>query len=112
MDLAHTMNSPRIGPLGSVPDGTTLDAGIAEAVAILQAGGIETFECAKEDRHAFYEPTVRFHGYHDAGWRALAVALSAWLRVSDLGQYSTVIDGEPSWPDGEIVFSLCGPERP
>jgi hypothetical protein len=53
-----------------------LDAGIAPYVDALRAEGVETFEsCEGGDGHAYTEPTVRFAGERDEGFRALAVAL-------------------------------------
>ena len=40
-----------------------LDEGIREAVAVLVANGVETFEsCEGGPGHAFPEPTIRFEG--------------------------------------------------
>jgi hypothetical protein len=50
-----------------------LDAGILPVVQVLAQNGVETFEsCEGGEGHAFYEPTVRFHGNHAEGFRALA----------------------------------------
>jgi hypothetical protein len=82
-----------------------LDRGIASIVAMLVAAGVETFEsCEGGDGHAFYEPTVRFHGHRDEGLRVLALALGSGLKVSALRRYWDVIDGEPTGPHWEIVF--------
>ena len=88
-----------------------LDDGIREAVRILQAAGIETFEsCEGGAGHCFPEPTVRFHGYREEGFRALAVAASSGLQVSALRRYWSVIDGEPTGPHWEMVLvAQCGP---
>jgi hypothetical protein len=100
-----------IGPTGSTPHDAIIDAGIAEAVTILRAAGVETFEsCEGGAGHAFAEPTVRFHGYQDEGWRALAVAMAAGLPVSGLRRYWTVIDGEASGPHWEMVFHSMAPK--
>ena len=83
-----------------------LDPGIVSAVAVLVAGGVETFEsCQGGLDHAFPEPTIRFHGHRDEGFRALAVALGAGLRVSALRRVWDVIDGEPTGPHWEMVFA-------
>lgn len=59
----------------------TVDPGIAPYVAVLRAAGVETFEsCQGGDGHAFPEPTIRFHGEHAEGFRALGVALQRQLR--------------------------------
>jgi hypothetical protein len=82
-----------------------LDPGIVEAVRVLRAGGIETFEsCEGGDGHAYTEPTVRFHGDRAEGLRALAVALDACLPVDELRRTWPVIEGEPTGPWWELVF--------
>jgi hypothetical protein len=86
-----------------------IDQGIRKAVKILARGGIETFEsCEGGKGHPFPEPTIRFHGQHDEGWKALAVALQHGLKVSELRRYYTIIDGEPVGPEWEMTFSKEG----
>ena len=89
------------------------DPGIREAVQILRAAGVETFEsCQGGEGHAFHAPTVRFHGHRDEGIRALAVAMGAGLRVSALRRYWDVIDGEVTGPHWELVLApSAGPSR-
>lgn len=88
-----------------------LDAGIEKAVRILQASNIETFEsCEGGEGHAYTEPTVRFHGTPEAGWRALAVCMAHGLPTLCLRRVWYIQDGiEPVGPDWEIVFRgrLC-----
>jgi hypothetical protein len=100
-------------PKTSRPIPGKLDPGIKKAVEILQANNIETFESCEGDwewapgrgQHVFPEPTVRFYGTPEAGWRALAVCLAYGLSVSCLRRVWTVLDGnEPTGPDWEIVF--------
>lgn len=82
-----------------------LDAGIQQYVEILVGAGIETYEsCEGGPGHAYPEPTVRFHGDHTEGFRALAVALQHGLPVSSLRRTWTVQDLEPVGPTWEIVF--------
>lgn len=89
-----------------------LDKGIAHAVGVLVGGGIETFEsCEGGPGHAFPEPTVRFHGYRDEGFRALAAALLAGLQVSALRRVWDVIDGEPTGPHWEMTFTNGSPSE-
>ena len=84
-----------------------LDAGILPVVQVLVQNGVETFEsCEGGEGHAFYEPTVRFHGNHAEGFRALAVALQHGLRVCELRRYYSVEDGEPVGPHWEMTFLL------
>jgi hypothetical protein len=83
-----------------------LDRGIAKAVKLLQSSGIETFEsCEGGDGHAFAEPTVRFHGAPEAGWRAVATCLAYGLPILALRRVWYVLDtNEPDGPKWEIVF--------
>ena len=86
-----------------------LDHGIAEYVQVLQDAGVETFEsCQGGDGHAFFCPTIRFHGEHPEGFRALAVALQSRLPVRDLRRVWSVEDGEPVGPDWELTFFTPG----
>jgi len=82
-----------------------LDPGIRDAVRILKAGGIETYEsCEGGVKHTFPEPTVRFYGDAGAGWLALSLALTHGLPVQALRRFWTVDDGEPKEPHWEMVF--------
>ncbi len=82
-----------------------LDAGIANAVEILQAAGVETFEsCEGGTGHSFPEPTVRFHGERSEGMRALAAVQAHALPVSALRRIWDVIDGELTGPHWEMTF--------
>jgi hypothetical protein len=84
-----------------------LDSKIRPIVRTLHKHGVETFEsCEGGDGHAFYEPTVRFHGGQPEGFRALAVALQNGLKVSELRRYYSLIDGEPVGPYWEMTFVL------
>jgi hypothetical protein len=86
-----------------------LDAKIADAVSVLADGGVETFEsCEGGLGHAFLEPTVRFHGHRDEGFRALSIALQGGLRVSALRRVWDVIDGEATGPHWEMTFTSAG----
>lgn len=87
------------------PPYQALDRGIRKAVQILHENGVETFEsCQGGKGHAFYEPTVRFHGGQAEGFHALAVALRHGLKVCELRRYYTLIDGEPVGPYWEMTF--------
>lgn len=82
-----------------------LDPAISHAVKVLRDGGIETFEsCQGGAGHAFAEPTIRFHGGPDEGFRALACALAHDLPVAEIRRYWQVIDGEPYGPHWEMTF--------
>jgi len=82
-----------------------LDPGIEIAVLALRAAGIETFEsCQGGPGHTFPEPTVRFHGNNAEGFRALAAAMTAGLKVTSLRRAWSIVDGEPTGPHWEMVF--------
>ena len=92
--------------LGRPPVPGVLDRGIEKAVRTLQASGVETFEsCEGGGGHAYTEPTVRFSGGIEAGWRALAVCIANGLPILALRRVWYVLDtNEPTGPDWEIVF--------
>ena len=70
----------RQGVPPSPPVPGQLDRGIRKAVERLQACGIETFEsCEGGPGHSYPEPTVRFYGTPEAGWRAVGVCLAKGL---------------------------------
>ncbi|SRR6266702_4757643 len=82
-----------------------IDAGIKDAVLILRANGIETVEsCQGGEGHAFAEPTVRFSGGKDEGYRALSVALQNGLKVVELRRVWPVLDCEPTGPYWDLTF--------
>jgi hypothetical protein len=82
-----------------------LDPGIFPLVEVLRADQVETFEsCEGGSGHAYPEPTVRFHGDHAEGYRALAVAMRAGLPVKELRRVWPVNDGEPTGPWWELTF--------
>ena len=67
-----------------------LDPGIRKAVERLQAEGIETFEsCEGGTGHSFPEPTVRFYGTPEAGWRAVGICLAYGLPILFDGAFCT-----------------------
>jgi len=83
-----------------------LDPGIADAVMALRRAGVETFEsCEGGPGHAYAEPTVRFHGQRPEGFRALAAAMQAGLRVAGLRRVWPINEGEPTGPWWELVFA-------
>lgn len=87
-----------------------LDPGIAPMVHALMDAGIETFEsCEGGAGHAYPEPTVRFFGEREEGFRALAAAMAAGLHVAALRRTWPVLDGEPTGPWWEMVFRTTAP---
>ena len=93
------------GPARSVSYGVPLDLGIADIVEGMRVRGVETYEsCEGGPGHAFPEPTVRFHGHRDEGFRALSVVLQLRFPVRSLRRVWRVIDGEPTGPTWEMSF--------
>ena len=90
----------------SAPVPGKLDRGIRKAVERLQACGIETFEsCEGGEGHAFQEPTIRFYGTPEAGWRAVAACLAYGLPILALRRVWYVLDSnEPTGPHWEVTF--------
>jgi hypothetical protein len=90
----------------SKPRPGKIDLGIRKAVTCLQTNGIETFEsCEGGKHHAFPEPTIRFYGTPEAGWRAVGICLAHNLPVLSLRRAWYMLDGnEPTGPNWEITF--------
>lgn len=90
---------------GDLPHDHIIDGGIAREVEILRAAGVETFEsCQGGAGHAFLEPTIRFHGGGEEGFRALSVAMKEGLSVDCLRRVWSLVDGEPTGPSWELTF--------
>jgi hypothetical protein len=51
------------------------------------------------------EPTIRFFGGRDQGFKALWIALANGLRPAALRCYYSIQDGEPVGPDWEMTFT-------
>ena len=82
-----------------------LDPGVRRYVEVLATAGVATFEsCEGGEGYSMPEPTVRFHGEHSEGFRALAIALEHGLPVLDLRRYWAIIDGEPTGTYWELTF--------
>lgn len=83
-----------------------LDEGISEIVLILIANGVETYEsCEGGQGHAYPWPTVRFTGSSAEGLRALSVALSHGLPVSQLRRTWSIKDELIHGPWWEMTFN-------
>ena len=63
-----------------------------------------TLLCEGSPGHAFLEPTIRFHGQQEEGFRALAVALEHGLPVDSIRRYWSILCGEPHGPHWEMTF--------
>lgn len=84
-----------------------LDPEIAPIVLALRDGAIETFEsCSGGTCHAYPEPTVRFYGGLDEGFRAFSVAKQRGLDVLALRRVWDVVGGEPTGPWWEMTFRI------
>jgi hypothetical protein len=82
-----------------------LDPGIEKYVRVLRNHGVETFEsCEGTVGHCYPEPTIRFHGQREEGFRALAVALEHGFPVDAIRRFWDIIDGEPTGPRWEMTF--------
>lgn len=82
-----------------------IDSGILDHVKLLRENGVETFEsCEGGKGHAFFEPTIRFHGERAEGFRALSVAMQYGLRVAELKRFWVINDGEPNGAWWEMTF--------
>jgi len=82
-----------------------LDAEITVMVETLREYGVETFEsCEGGAGHSYPEPTVRFHGQPEEGFRAYAAAMERGLPVKDVRRIWTVVDGELTGPYWEMTF--------
>ena len=91
--------------MGSSVPYESLDDGIRETVRVLATAGIDTFEsCQGGEGHAYLEPTIRFTGEREAGWRALAVVQTFRLEVLELRRVWPINDGEPTGPWWELTF--------
>jgi len=93
-------------PIYTEADFGFVDAGIQREVTILAQHGIETFEsCEGGPGHTFPEPTIRFYGGREQGFKALWIALENGLRPASLRRYYSIVDGEPRGPDWEMTFT-------
>lgn len=87
-----------------------LDAGIAPMVQALRDYNVETFEsCEGGDGHSYTEPTIRFYGQPEEGFRAYAAALERGLPINAVRRAWIVVDGELTGPYWEMTFRQYGP---
>ena len=103
--LDHQMITPP--PYIGTTDVCCVDKHIEPIVRILFDNGIETTEsCEGGEGHSFPEPTVRFCGDYEAGFRALAIAIAHGFNVGELRRYWTIRNNEPHGPEWEMTFVL------
>ena len=82
-----------------------LDLGIAHAVCILQAAGVETYEaCEGEEGHSYPFPAIRLYGKVRCGHLELAIALKRGWPARRLYRFWNVVENEVVGPDWELGF--------
>jgi len=83
-----------------------LDEGIRDAVLVLAANGVSTYESCdgQHPGHHFPVPTIRFEGQSSEGLRALSVALENGLPVAELRRVWDVREGLIYGPWWEITL--------
>jgi hypothetical protein len=86
-------------------DWSKIDSGIAYELRILRDNGIETTEsCQGGQGHPFPVPTIRFCGGRAAGFKAVEIAVTYGLKMSELRRVWNMQDGELTGPEWEITF--------
>lgn len=91
-----------------VSDIEGIDIGMVPIISLLLARGVETFEsCEGGEGHAFYEPTIRFHGSKEEGYRVVALLSQNGYRVAELRRYWSFIEGELTGPQWEVTLATC-----
>lgn len=83
-----------------------LDPGIDREVQTLLDNHIDTFEsCEGGPGHAYFEPTVRFHGDQFEGFKAFTIAMQNGLKPTKLSRIWMIIEGELVGPYWEMTFT-------
>ncbi len=83
-----------------------VDDEIKDKVKLFLENGVETYEsCQGGEGHAYFEPTIRFHGERAEGFRALSVAMTNRMEVKELKRVWVVNDGEPTGAWWEMTFN-------
>jgi len=94
-----------VSPLHTPVDWSKIDPGIEYELRILRDNGIETTEsCQGGQGHPFPEPTIRFCGGRAAGFKAVGIAITYGLKMSELRRVWDMQDGELTGPQWEITF--------
>src|ERR1017187_3449656 len=95
----------KLSDLRTAVDWSKIDSGIKHELKILCDNGIETTEsCQGGQGHPFPEPTIRFCGGRAAGFKAIQVAITFGLKVSDLRRVWHMQEGELTGPEWEMTF--------
>lgn len=89
-----------------------IDEGIRDIVVTLNAGGVETYQsCQGGPGHAYFEPTVQFHGSAIEGFRALAWAVENGLSPNELRRVWSYYGREIHGPMWEMTFARDAPDQ-
>jgi len=97
------MTNARPLPVVGLP--SDMDPGIRGYVEILQARGVETCQsCEGGPGHSYPVPTIEFDGDRGEGFRALGIALTHALPVSELRRTWSINEMEPAHPVWVMVF--------
>ena len=92
-------------PLRTAIDWKNIDPGIEKELRILRENGIETTQsCQGGQGHPFPEPTIRFCGGRAAGFKAVEIAITFGLKMSELRRVWNMQDGELTGPEWEMTF--------
>src|SRR5580704_1621365 len=71
---------------------------------LARSGRRNVRSCEGGDGHCYTEPTIRFAGGREEGFRALVVALEHRFPVDAIRRYWDILEGEPRGPNWEITF--------
>ena len=84
-----------------------LDIGIRHYVLVLRSQGVETCQsCQGGPGHAYLEPTIEFRGDAGEGLRAVGIAVSHRLPVSELRRVWNIHGKELDGPIWTITFNV------
>jgi len=99
------MSKKQLSILRTAVDWSKIDPGIKHELKILCDNGIETTEsCQGGQGHPFPEPTIRFCGGRAAGFKAVEIAITFGLKMSELRRVWNMQDGELTGPEWEMTF--------
>jgi hypothetical protein len=92
---------------GRIDPQYSIDIGIRHYVLVLRSHGIDTCQsCQGGPGHAYLEPTIEFRGDSGEGLRAVGVAISNRLPVSELRRVWNVHGTELDGPIWTLTFNL------
>lgn len=110
--LFRTPNGKKLGNGSALPsllrtaiDWSKIDSGIEYELRILRDNGIETTESYQGGQeHPFPVLTIRFCGGRAAGFKAVEIAITFGLKMSQLRRVWNMEDGELTGPEWEMTF--------